>query len=549
MELRPYQTEVLTAISEARDAGHSRQLIVLPTGTGKTVIFARLMADTPGRRLCLVHRDELVRQTVRQLRDAGLDSVGVIKAADNDVTSDVIVASVQTLCRDKRLAAYVRHGKADLIVVDEAHHAPAPSYRKILDGALAPGGLLVGVTATPDRQTAHEVILPNRRVISIRTAGMRRVFDHLTYARQLTDMIAEGWLVDVVPVTIDTDADMSSVRTVAGDWSADELGDALESSDAYEAILQAWQTHASDRPTIVFLPTVQTSKDMAETFARANIPVAHIDGNTPVEDRQLAYKKLRSGDIRVITNCMVLTEGFDEPSVSCIVVARPTQTRSLFAQMIGRGTRLYPGKADCLVMSVVAHSLDIPPVTLQAFLQDVGWEDGTPVSKRQKAIVEAAEAFESVKVQQALQFINRFKDSPSANTKLIWRKLATRWVLVAGDVTITLEPSFNDHWLPKANDVILSDPLPLEGATSVAEHYAMRSGQAILADPTAKWRTNPPTEAQLRFALALGLPHNIAETLDRGSISEYITTAKLENKPTRRLNREDYDLIRKLLAR
>lgn len=544
MELRPYQVEALDAIDNAEAEGHNRQLVVLPTGTGKTVLFSSLMANRKGRRLCLVHRDELVRQTVRKLSDAGLRA-GVIKANENDVTYDVAVASVQTLSRDRRLAQYVRHGAANLIVVDEAHHAPAPSYRKVIDAVLAPGGLLVGVTATPDRKTHEETILPTGTPVVTMRAGMRKVFEHLTYYRQLTDMIAEGWLCDVIPVTTETDMDMSSVSVIADDWADGDLGEALDAADAYSDIIRNWSRYASDRPTIAFLPTVATSRTLTERLIERGIPAAHIDGTTPLEDRQVVYRNLRDGKIRVLSNCMVLTEGFDEPSVSCVIVARPTQSRALFAQMIGRGTRLFPGKSDCLVMSVTSHDLDVSPVTLQTFLNDEGMEDGISVAKRQKQILESRERVSAEAKAAALSFVNRYVARPAGQSSFIWRKLASVWTIIAGDTRVDLEPAFNDHWVPKVfgSGVVLADPLHLEGAVSVAEQYVARYGSTVLADSSAKWRGNHPKPAQVSYAVALGLDLQVAKSMTRGEVSEYITTAKLENRSTRRLSRKEKDEI------
>ena len=544
MELRPYQIEAIQSVETAYSDGERRQIIVLPTGTGKTVIFSELMRRMPGRRLCLVHRDELVRQTVRKLADAGLKA-GVIKANEDDVTHDVVVASIQTLSRERRLAAYVRHGKASLVVVDEAHHAPAPSYRRVIDNCLASDGLLVGVTATPDRKTHEEFIIPTKSgsqmPVTVLKAGMAKVFSNLTYFRQLTDMIAEGWLCDVVPVTTTTNMDMSSVSTIAGDWSEGDLGAALDVADGYSDIIHAWQSGASDRPTIAFLPTVATSQTLCERFQAAGVPSAHIDGTTPVDERQKVYQSLRSGSIRVVTNCMVLTEGFDEPSVSCIIVARPTQSRSLFAQMIGRGTRLYPGKSDCLVISVTSHDLDVSPVTLQTFLNDPGFEDGQSVKQRQTEILESIKVGDKVTDElksTALSFANKYVANP-AKSKFIWRKLGPIWTIIAGTIRVDLKPAFNDHWEPTLdNGCTLCAPLPLEGAVSVAEQYVAKSGASMLADTSAKWRSNPPSSKQVWLAITLGIDLKLVASMSKGELSEWITTAKLENR------NQDYSLAK-----
>ena len=333
MRLRNYQTECVDSIESEAANGTRKQLAVLPTGTGKTVIFTELAKRRQliGRTLILVHRDELVRQTVSKFRDSGMDNIGIIEASHNDVRSPVTVASVQTLSRDARLIQYLKHGKAHTIITDEAHHAPAQTYRKVVQFCLHELGIHVGLTATPDRETQKQY---RRRMkndktafgISL-TAGMGSVFDKLVYYRPLTDMIAEGWLSDIVPATVQTATDLHNVKMTAGDWQEGELGKALEQARADIDIVSAWERSARGRATIAFLPTVKTSRLVASEFERRGYTAEHVDGNTPNEIRQDIYKRLREGRTQVVTNCMILTEGFDEPSVSCIIVGRPTQSR------------------------------------------------------------------------------------------------------------------------------------------------------------------------------------------------------------------------------
>lgn len=518
MDLRPYQTEALELIEKARIVdGHKRQLVVLPTGTGKTVIFSRLMTTHTGRRLCLVHRDELVRQTVNKLRDAGIRHVGVIKAQQDDSDADVCVASVQTLSRDKRLLRYTDHGYADLIVVDEAHHAPAPSYRRIINTALHRSGLLVGVTATPDRKTSESFTDQTGRTHASLTAGMKTVFDSLVYYRSLVDMVAEGWLTDIVPATAETDIRLSDCKIVGSDFSADDLGEQFNTTDAYRDILKAWLPYR-DRPTIMFLPTVVTSLTMSHTLQAAGIKSAHIDGNTPSDERQTVYRQLRDGELQAITNCMVLTEGFDEPSVSCVVVARPTKSRALYAQMIGRGTRLYPGKRDCVVITAVSHDLDLSPVTLQKFLDDEGWENGDSLVTRKKKILEQKDQRETAAVKAAFSFVQALQTRPETGT-LLWSKRGTEWVLKGATVEVKLTP-VGDHWITDSN----REPMSLSAAVAEAEHHFrdIAGSEITLVNPNAKWRGKPPSYKQASLAVAKGLDPEVLVQMTRGDVSAWL---------------------------
>ena len=514
MELRPYQLEALQAINESPSL---RQLISLPTGTGKTVIFAELLRQRNHRSLVLVHRDELVRQAVAKCEQAGLTfNLGVVKANLDEVQQDIVIASVQTLSRDKRLVHYLRYGAPNTVIVDEAHHAPAPTYRKVL--AHVGKALVVGFTATPDRKTEST----DGKHVSL-TAGMASVFDSLTYYRSLTDMIGEGWLVDVMPATVKANISLHSVPTSNNDWQEGALGEALQKAHAEVTIVQACQQAARNRPTLAFFPTVESSKQACRQFQAEAVTAEHVDGTTPIETRQAIYQRLRNGDTQVITNCMVLTEGFDEPAVSCIIVARPTKSRSLFAQMIGRGTRLYPGKDNCLVFSVVSHELDIHPVTLQTFLNDPGWTDHQTLSARKKVIA-ASHELDKKEQLEAIKFTQTFRATSSA--KFIWAKTGNRWRLRLGTHEIILKETNNGLYaiMDTATPLhpLAPSPLPLDGAVRIAETYAIKHNETRLVDPNAAWRGELPTAKQLKFAHKLGIH---TEGMSRGEVSEAIDRA------------------------
>lgn len=536
MKLRPYQLEAIEAVEASPS---HKQLVCLPTGTGKTVMFAEIAKrrQAIGSTLILVHRDELVRQAVAKLNDAGLHNVGIIQAEQNSLYEPITVASVQTLSRPKRARMFLEaQGPMATIIIDEAHHAPAPTYRQVVDWLLARtsegcdiDGLLLGVTATPDRETQRTYMRRSKSggmaVGTTLTTGMGAVFDSLTYYRPLTDMIAEGWLVDLVPGTVDTDIDLASVKQTAGDWQEGALGAAMVAANSQVDIVRAWELSASDRPTIAFLPTVETSRMVAAEFERHGYTAEHIDGTTPNELRQDTYRRLREGTTKVVTNCMVLTEGFDEPCVSCIIVARPTNSRSLFAQMVGRGSRLFPGKDDCLVLSVVDHSLDIDPVTLQTFLDDKGWQDGQKLSARKEEQAAAISEFIDAGLNsEAIAFTQAFK--AKAKASLTWRKVGPTWRIFGGREHgwISLKPVPNgetEHWLPVTDNglSIVNEPLPIDGAVSVTEQWLREHNVATVSDPNAKWRNDEPSEAQLSLARKMKL--NITG-MNKGQVSDLI---------------------------
>lgn len=346
--LREYQREAIDAVKAAWGEGVRRPAIVLATGLGKTVIFSQLavefIADTGQRVLILVHRDELADQAMAKVKGIAPHlSVGKVKASVNEITADVIVASVQTLSRQKRLNDLVlldrgiHRPKIGLIITDECHHGVAPSYTKIYDAF--PDAVNLGVTATLARGDG---------------IGLGSVWDDVVYDRSIAWGIKKKFLSPVRGIAVRTpELDLSKVKSSRGDYQVNELGKALESSGVLEVIPKAYAEHASDRPGVVFLPTVETAQHAAESLRDAGITSAVISGETPRDERVRIFEDYRSGRVQVLSNCMVLTEGFDAPHTSCIVVARPTQSNPLYVQMVGRGTRTYPGKTDCLVLDVV----------------------------------------------------------------------------------------------------------------------------------------------------------------------------------------------------
>jgi superfamily II DNA or RNA helicase len=348
--LRPYQRAALTAIEAAWLRGVRRHVLALPTGTGKTVIFASLILGTPGRALVLVHRDELVTQTVEKLQmlaqGAALD-LGIVKAERDAHTAAVVVASVQTLARERRLQRLATDWA--LVVVDECHHAvPDNSYGRILAylRADAPDGpLVLGCTATPFR--------PNNDPI-LQTSEHPGCFEEIVYTAALPTMIAQGYLSPlVVKELILEGLDLQHVHTRHGDYVESELGEALIAANVQEHVVTSYQELALGRRAIVFCPTTGVVNAVTTRFRMAGLHAAAVVGETPLEERYAIYAGLRAGNYQAIVSCMVLTEGFDEPSVDCIILARPTKSKVLFLQALGRGLRLWPGKDDCLLIDAV----------------------------------------------------------------------------------------------------------------------------------------------------------------------------------------------------
>lgn len=348
LRLRSYQREAIDHVQDAHAAGMPFPAVVLPTGAGKTVIFSHLASEHiethHNRVLVLVHRDELADQAISKIRTVAPSlKVGKVKASDDEVYADVVVASVQTASLKPRLERLMasQHSRKSgarqfgLIVTDECHHAVAASYRKIYDGF--PGVRRAGFTATLARGDG---------------VGLGSVISDVVYSRTWLWMINKGYLVDPVgQVVTAEDLDLSGVRKSGGDYAAGALGSAMVEAGTGDVIAAAYRDHAADRSGIVFTPDVASAYTTAAAFDRIGITADVVEANTTREERQLIYKRSRTGELQVIVNVGVLTEGADFPWISC-VVPRITQSAPLFQQMVGRALRLYPGKDDALVLSV-----------------------------------------------------------------------------------------------------------------------------------------------------------------------------------------------------
>lgn len=336
--LRPYQEEARTKIKDEWDKGNKKTLLVLPTGCGKTIVFAMIAADMvkKGKRvLILAHRAELLEQAADKIRKSTGLICSVEKAEESCIGSwfMITVGSVQTLQKDKRLLRF-NNEYFDVIIVDEAHHCISDSYQKVLNYFNAN---VLGVTATPDRG-------------DMRNLG--QYFESLAFEYTLPKAIKEGYLSPIKALTIPLKLDLSGVAMQSGDFKAGDLGTAL---DPYlEQIAKEMSNYCKGRKTVVFLPLVKTSQKFTGILNQIGFNAVEVNGNS--DDRAEILKDFDENKYNVICNSMLLTEGWDCPSVDCVIVLRPTKVRSLYSQMVGRGTRLYPGKENLLLLDFLWHT-------------------------------------------------------------------------------------------------------------------------------------------------------------------------------------------------
>ena len=407
-ELRPYQQLARDRIHAEWDAGHTRTLLVLPTGTGKTIVFASVAADqvrAGDRVLILAHRGELLEQAADKLqRSTGL--VSAVEKAEStclDSWFRVVVGSVQTLQRTARLELFPRD-YFGTIIIDEAHHAITDGYRRILD--YFSGAKVLGVTATPDRG-------------DMRNLG--EVFDSLAFEYKLTDAIKEGYLCRIMAQTIPLQLDITSVTMSGGDYAVGDLGTAL---DPYlEQIAAEMARRCKSRKTVVFLPLIKTSQKFRDLLNTYGFRAAEVNGQS--DDRRQVLADFDAGKYNVLCNSMLLTEGWDCPSVDCVVVLRPTKVRSLYSQMVGRGTRLSPGKTDLLLLDFLwmtdKHELCRPA--------DLVCEDRTVARQMTEHLAEtgcpedieeaAAQASEDVVAQREEALAKQLEEQRRKKAKLV----------------------------------------------------------------------------------------------------------------------------------
>jgi len=457
MELRGYQKQAIKSVKRDWSEGHRNMLLVLPTGTGKTVIFSSIAkdcADARGRVLILAHRDELIRQAADKIEKIASVKCGIEKAEEYSSGESIVVGSVQTLINENRTERLkgITH-----IIVDEAHHALASSYKKVI-GAFSDAKIL-GVTATPDRMDKK---------------NLGEVFEKVSFEYSLLDAVKEGYLCKMIAKQIPLRIDLGKLKTTCGDYQLNEVGERL---DPYlEEISEVMATECVGRKTVVFLPLVETSQKFCEMLNNAGIPACEVNGKSI--DRKEKIEAFECREYKVLCNSMLLTEGWDCPSVDCIVVLRPTKSRALYAQMIGRGTRPYEGKENLLILDFMwlteDHSL-IKPAHLVA-----------PSKEIADKMIAKEEVCEQIDLLESLEL---------AENEVVKEREAT--------VAKRLEEQ-------RRNKKKLVDPLQYE--------FSIAAEDLINYEPINMWEMAPASEKQLSFIEKRGISPESIDCCGKASL-------------------------------
>jgi ATP-dependent helicase IRC3 len=531
--LRPYQQEALEAVNNFYDKGVKRQLVVLPTGAGKTVIFSHLpqVKTDSLPMLVLAHRAELLHQAKEKIGWSNPSlSIEIEQGENHAGHSDVVVASVPTLGRaeSERILKYPKDYFKS-IVIDEAHHAAAPSYRRILD--YFESDFTLGVTATPQRSD------------NIRLTD---VFDEIVYYKTIQDLIEQGYLSSLVGYRIKTDTDISNVATNEGDYIASQLEEAIDNPVRNAIIVNSYHNLVPDTKAIVFCAGVKHANNLAASFRQAKVRTEVILGDTSSEDRQEILQRFSTGETMVLVNVGVLTEGFDEPSVQTIILARPTRSTLLYTQIVGRGTRLYEGKKHCTVLDFADTTKGKKPIGLPSLLGlppefDLQGQDLVEVAKEYKELEEycpgeAVRVLEPGDIQVAYKRINLFMPPPPNEfvqqySRFVWAEVAENDFHLGIDNSNSFRIYVDalGRWVAehhqrtseKMEVTILGYPEDMRDAFVRSDKWIMARYDTKLIDSQEAWRSDGPTDAQKKLLKRIGVP--LTADMTKGTASQIIS--------------------------
>ena len=548
MQLRDYQNQCQDAVKTAFANGINRQLIALPTGTGKTVIFAYLPQKLEVRKaIILAHREELIDQAAEKIRQVNPDLNVQIEQGDRHASpmlSDIVVASVPTIGRENssRLRNFDPNAWP-LIVCDEAHHSVSNSYRTVFNhfGIFDhPERLLVGVTATPNRGDK---------------IGLSEVYQDIVFQRNLRDMIEAKWLCPITAFRIKTGEDLSEVRVSHGDFVDADLSKAIDTDRRNALGVEAYKNYCEGRRCLVFCVDKNHTRHMAEAFEAAGIPCGVVLGDTDSIERKRTLDALERGDLKVIANCMVLTEGYDCPPLSSIIMARPTKSGLLYTQCVGRGTRLAEGKENLIVIDLTDNSRQHQLSSLPSlFGLPADFElKGDSVTETLETIEDLAKQYPflplhtAASIQDVHKLIEKFDilkntqldSNVSSYSRFTWVKSTEGYSLflksedkskinITEDLLGKFEVSILQNGLRGSSRIMTCDTL--EQAFHAGDNYLAENYQdkLILYKQDAKWRDYLASDKQKQLMTKLGVlfPGDITKGQASLLISNTLAKAK-----------------------
>ena len=529
MVLRDYQQDAVDALTKSNA---TRKLLVLPTGAGKTVVFSHYIREKSAKTLVIAHRREIVQQGIDAIQRVNPDlSVGMLMAERKEWDSDVMFASIQTLARRKTLRKLPED--IDLVIVDEAHHTPADSYTRLLYSL----GLCDADTAGHDNVKGVEPNFRDGRELVGVTATPRRTdkisldecYDEMTFSASIVELIPE-YLVDFRAVTVQSGVNLSEVDTYLGDLSEGQVGDAMISADYMKEFPRVIAEYAQDRKHIlVFLPNVATTQEACSHLQMAGFSAAYVTGTTPKDERAEILKKFGEGEIQVLCNCMILTEGVDIPSIDCIVVARPTKSATLIQQIVGRGFRKAEGKTDCLLIDLAYERrqndlISVASAGIFGDLTDVHLKHPNMSMmelirfqrERHPHIVGLRNVLEEraddLAAQEEIPLLTEEESASKTNTA----------------------PPYFQNMIPEEVLLLLDTSLLRKLCGEIDLGNVWRDLVVALRKSNGFWRSQASTEGQRKLLLRCGLDAELVNDLNKADASALITVIKKYEKPTKK---------------
>ncbi|GME42742.1 Helicase [Neofusicoccum parvum] len=509
IQLRDYQEECIQSVLAYLERGQKRLGVSLATGSGKTVIFTQLIdrveppTEHATQTLILAHRRELVEQAARHCTGAYPDKTVDVEMGGVHASgaADITVASVQSITSGDRINKFDPK-RFKLVLVDEAHHIVARTYLEVLDwfglkSNTNPNTALVGVSATLSRFDGKK---------------LGAVIDHVVYHKDYVQMIEDKWLSDVIFTTVASKADISKVKLGAnGDFQTGALSKAVNTDETNEITVRSWLAKAADRKsTLVFCVDLTHLTGLTATFRKHGIEARYVTGDTPNKVRADRIDAFKRGEYPVLLNCGVFTEGTDIPNIDCVVLARPTRSRNLLVQMIGRGMRLHHGKKNCHIVDMVA-TLETGVVTTptllgldpDAMLDQVSAEDAKKIKERKEK--------EKLREEQLAQIQPGISSKP---------------VEIRSTITFTEYSSIHELLDDTSGDLsTVAEAETLEHALRGADTFASETFPLVFIEKKATWRRKPASEAQLEFLnKQRGKDHQLtADDITKGRAQDMIT--------------------------
>ena len=520
---RPYQQEALNNVISAWKDGVTRQLISLPTGCGKTIIFGLVANALHTKCLVLAHREELLTQADQKIKLVYPNAqTGILQADRRDgLDSEICIASVQTATR--RTEELAEKGYK-LLICDEAHHAPSSSYINVfqelgfLEGT-DKDKLLLGVTATAYRKDK---------------IGLNNVFDKIVFERSILAMITAGYLCPPRALEVKTGTDISDVPTQNGEFSVGKLETKINTPARNKLVAETYLEYGEKRHGVVFCVTVDHALNVAQAFKKKGISCEAVYGDMPTDERRDVLARYENHQIQIITNCGVLTEGWDVPDTDIVMMARPTRSRGLYTQCVGRGLRLAPGKNDCLIIDFVDVS---KKYDLCKFGELTGKElkpKEQTQEEKTKNFVDGYDEYNEQYTEGSAYFTPHVRQLELlAKSNFVWQQQGENYTLslVDGSALFCLrvegeKDAYTALYEAQNGDTqkISDGVLPLGYAMGSCEDFARRLSLGHLSLKDARWRTTPATQKQLSAIKSIGV--KVKSGLTKGEAFDLINASQ-----------------------